>query len=163
VANRQARLSPADLALKRQTRETIAAAGGQERASRYCRIGQQTLSDCGAPNVDRFIPVDALRDLEIVTKGAPGWPHTLQQVAIQIGCSVVILPDAAPCSGDWHQRIAELTKEHSDVATALMVSLATGSICARDVRERELLRELDELIQIGVNLRAMLEQVVRDA
>lgn len=158
MANRAVTFSPADQALKRETRAAIAAAGGQRDAAAYCRIGQQTLSDCGSPNVDRFLPLDAARDLDAVTRAAAGWPIMLRAMAVQLGCGVVPLPEALPCSGDWHRQIAQLTKEQADVIAPLMDALGDGKLCAKDVRERELIRETQQVIQLWVTILAMLEQ-----
>ncbi len=160
MPSRTVPLSPADLVLKRETRDLIADVGGQEPAARYSRPRQQAFSDFGSPNVDRFIEIDAVRDLETATRGKTGWPRITRRLAAEQNCAVVVLPDADASAGDWHQRIADLTKEHSDVAAGLMQALADGTVDARDVRDRDLLRECDEMIQIGVNLRAMLERTL---
>jgi hypothetical protein len=160
--NRQVKLTPNDLALKRETRAIIDPLGGQEKAAGMCRVGQQTLSDCASPNVDRFLAIDALRDLEIVNRGQPQWPRLFRQLGAQIGVAVVELPDAVPGAADWHKRIAGLTKEHAEAVSPLMEALGDGELSAREIRERDLVRECDDVIAHWVNIRAMLERAERE-
>lgn len=161
MADRTAQLPTRDQALKRETKALVHYAGGQAGAAGYARRikRQQSFSDYGAPNVDQFMPIDAVRDLEDVTRGTPGWPHVTRQLAAQQNCAVVILPDAEPSSGCFITAVADLTKENADVSGALLASLADGRVCARDVRERDLVGQVDEQIAVLVNLRAMLERV----
>lgn len=162
MTDRTVRLSPDDQALKRETRAAIDAAGGQSKAATYCRIGQQMLSDCGSPNVDRFLPLDAARDLDAVTRGAAGWPLVLGALARQLGFDLIERPatdatGAIPGSGEWHQRIAALTREHADVVGPLLAALGDGQLTAAEVRAGDLIRETDQVIQLWVTIRAMLE------
>ncbi|MCZ4340597.1 hypothetical protein O4H52_03190 [Sphingomonadaceae bacterium G21617-S1] len=154
---RQVQLTPNDLALKRDTAAIVDPLGGQEKAARFCRVGQQTLSDAASPNVDRFLAIDALRDLEIVNRAQPGWPVLFRQIGAQIGVDVFVRPEAKLCSADWHRLLAELTKEHAEAMGPLMVALADGELCRRDVIERELVREVDDAIATWVTIRALLK------
>lgn len=158
MTDRTARLSPDDQDLKVATAAGIAAAGGQSKAAGYCRIGQQMLSDAASPNVDRFLPLDAARDIDRRTRGAAGWPLILSAYARQIGVELFERPDAAPCSGQWHRALADLAREQAEAVAPIMEALADGRLCRRDVIERRLIAEADDVIRRWVTIRAMLEQ-----
>jgi hypothetical protein len=161
MLDRTAHLPTRDQALKRDTKALVLAAGGQAEAASFARRikRQQSFSDYGAANVDQFMPIDAVRDLEDVTRGTPGWPHVTRQLASQQNCAVVILPDAEPSSGGFIAAMADLTKEYADVSGGLLGALADGHVCAADVRKGDLVAQADELIAVAVNIRAMLERI----
>ncbi|MCA3565979.1 MAG: hypothetical protein IOD07_01400, partial [Bradyrhizobium sp.] len=58
-------MKSAALSLKKASRELVEAAGGQTAAATRCRLGQSKLSEAVSPfHADRFLPVDAVGDLE---------------------------------------------------------------------------------------------------
>ncbi len=164
MVDRTVQHSPADQALKRETRALIVAAGGQEEAAKHARRikRHQTHSDYGAPNVDQFMPVDVVADLEGVTRGTPGWPRVTRALASRQNCAVVILPDAVPCSQGWMAKLGQLLKETNDISTRMCAALADGALCAADVRDHDLIAENYHLIELAVNLGAMFEQIAAE-
>ena len=63
-ARRDARLSPADLALKLAFRDAVRAAGGQEFVAGEIGRTQSRVSDWCNANVDEFPPIDIVRRVE---------------------------------------------------------------------------------------------------
>lgn len=160
MADRTVQFSPEMQGLKKATRELVIACGGQEEAARYSRRVRrhQSFSDYAAPNVDLFMPVDVVADLEAVTRDKADWPHVTRYLAQRLNMALVALPDAAPGEAGWHQAQAALTKEFADVSAGLSASLAAGPITAEQVRRRDLIRETRELAEIVARICAMLER-----
>lgn len=163
--HRTAQLSPDALSIKRAYRALVAAAGGQEKAAGYCRRirRHQTHSDYGAPNVDQFPPVDVIAELEEVTIGTTGYPHMTRELCARAGGVFIPAPDADLNAADWLQRCMQLVKEHADVSGGLATALADGKLCARDVREQNLVAEAEHLFAIAAEVFFMLRRIEGEA
>jgi hypothetical protein len=161
MAERGVQLDPKHQSLKAATGDLIDAAGGQARAADYCRRirRQQTFSDYEARHVDQFMPIDVVMELEAVTVGKPGWPHVTRILCARAGGAFIAMPAALPGSSEAHRRLAELTKEFSDVSAGMLNGLADGRLCAADVRRLGLVAEADELVAKAAELRALLERI----
>jgi hypothetical protein len=161
MTERMVQHDPRRQALKEATGELIAAIGGQERAAEHSRRvkSQQSFSNFATKNVDAFIPIDAVMDLEARTVGAPGWPHVTRELCARAGGTFIAMPAALPGSSEAHLRLAELTKEFSDVSSGMLAALADGKLDAADVRRGALVAEADELVAKAAELRALLERI----
>ncbi len=161
MADRVVQHEPRRQSLKVATGELIEAVGGQERAAEYSRRikRQQSFSDYALPNVDAFMSIDTAMDLEAVTVGKPGWPHVTRALCARAGGAFVAMPATVPDAAEAHLRLAELTKEFSDVSGGMLAALAAGGLSARDVRRRALVAEADELVTKAAELRALLERI----
>ena len=152
-------LSVDQQALKQASAKLVKAVGGQEAAESLCRVGQSTLSDgCSFNKENAYLAVDVVADLEAVSVGLPGAPHVTRELARRSGHSLVPLPPAKPHGMSWLDHIASLSKEAGEITSKLAVSCGDG-VCAKDIKQHDLLREADELIQAAVNLRAALQTV----
>lgn len=158
MLDRTVQLTPDEQGLKKATAALIKAVGGQEAAAGFCRYDQRRLSEFMSINTRKFMPIDAVEDLEAVCHGTPGWPQVTAYLASRNRCAVVHLPEAVPTDGGVLQAIARLSKEHADVSAGVCSALAEGVLSAADVRQRDLMREVNEMIEVSVNLLAMLEQ-----
>lgn len=161
MADRGVQHDPKRQSLKVATADLIEAVGGQARAAEYSRRirRQQTFSDYEHRNVDQFMPIDAVMDLEAVTVDRPGWPHITRALCARAGGTFIAMPVVLPGSSEAHRRLAELTKEFSDVSAGMLVALADGKLCAEDVRRGALVAEADELVTKAAELRALLERI----
>lgn len=160
-ADRSAQLNVRQQGAKLASRSLVEAAGGQERATKHCRIKrQQALSDMVGRNVDRFMDIDIAIELESVTKGTPEWPQVTRYMAEQQNCAVVVLPEAELSARDFHAAVAALIRESHDVSTRLIEALGDGIVTPGEVRQARMIEETNALIGAGVNLRAMLERVL---
>jgi hypothetical protein len=160
--NRTVQHDPKRLSLKVATAELVDAAGGQARAAGYCKRvkRQQSFSDYALANVDHFMPIDAVLDLEARTVGLPGWPHVTRELCARNGGAFVALPVAPPGACEAHQRLAELTKEFSELSSGVLTALANGGrIEAWEVRDLRLIAEADDLVEKAAELRALLERI----
>jgi hypothetical protein len=159
-----AALTPEMQGLKRATAALVKAGGGVEAAALLCRLGKSQLACAGSVNeADRFLPADAILDLESCTRGLPGWPQITGFLARQHGLALVDLSVAEDGGGpvDWLQHIAALSKEAGDVVSKIAAN-AAGGLSAAEVAGSELERECDELIDAAVKLRAAVRAVVRE-
>jgi hypothetical protein len=161
MTDRMVRLKPADLKLKVATKDLIREVGGQEEAAQFVRRvkRQQSYSDYAKANVDHFIPIDAVAELEEVTFGAPGWPHVTRALCARHGGAFVRPPDAPPHSDDWLSRLAELAADHGAVASDLMKALAKDGLTTKSVREANLVAEADRLFAITAEVAVMLRRI----
>lgn len=146
-------LPPEKQALKRAIASLNRAVGGIEAGATLCRLGKSQLSDAGNINCpDKWLPADAIADLEGVTIGLPGSPHVTRELARQAGFALVPLPSIA-ASSDWMQVIAGVSKEAGDVVGKIALH-AAGGMTAAEIREADLVREFDELVRIALAGRA---------
>lgn len=161
MTERTVQHDPRRQGLKDATADLIAAIGGQARAAEHCRRvkSQQSFSNFETKNVDAFIPIDAVMDLEGRTVGMPGWPHVTRELCARAGGTFIAMPAALPGCTEAHLRLAELTKEFSDVSGAMLTGLADGRLCAADVRKGQLVAEADDLVTKAAELRALLERI----
>lgn len=144
--------------LKNATRALVAAVGGGDAASGFCRYRQQQLSEVGSVNQPtKFMAADVILDLEAVTHGTPGHPVVTRYLARAAGFALVALPEVAPdvsARGDWLQLVSDLSKEAGDCVSKIALALTDGFVSPAEVRTHDLVREFDELIRVAVEGRA---------
>ena len=140
----------AQLHLKRATRQLVDAVGGGQRGAGLCRVRQQDLSDYGNRDVAaRFMPADVVADLEAVA----AHPFVTEALATEAGFALFKLPTAAPLAGDWPTLLAMYGRESGDVVAKVAAHALAGP-SARQVRDSNLIGEIDEAIAVLVNMRA---------
>lgn len=153
-------LTPDKQDLKVATGDLVAACGGQERAVKFTRFARhQAFSDfanCGPDHEARFIPIDALADLEARSVGTPGHPVVTRAMAKRLGFALVPLPKARCETTDFTIHLQAIIKESADVAGALCYHLnkipASTELAA-------LRAETDHAIQALVELKAALAEM----
>ncbi|MES2494609.1 MAG: hypothetical protein V4618_00715 [Pseudomonadota bacterium] len=159
-------LSPEKQGLKVATKALVGAVGGQEACPGFARYTRhQAYSEFGSVgHDDKFMPVDVVIDLEAVTHGMPGHPHVTRYLCDRAGGAFVKLPEAAPDAADWHKQLAALIEESRDVSMRIVEALGDratpGLVTAAEIRAAKLMDEVNALIGVGVNLRAMFERVL---
>lgn len=138
--------------LKHAVRQLVAAAGGGERAAQASRPSQQQISNYGNVNMaESFAPIDVIADLEAVTQGTPGAPQVTRALALLAGYALVpvSVPRGVAADGgtapamtaaDWYAQVCDLTGHAGALVSSIAQRLKDdGQICARDVREGDLL------------------------
>jgi hypothetical protein len=146
-------MTPREQALKRASRDLVAAAGGCEMADALCRVQKSQLSAAGSvTEPGRWLPVDAVRDLEAVTHGTAGHPQVTRFLAAEAGYALVKLRPT-PC--DPLQAIGQLSREAADVVHQLVLNQA-GMASATDT-----IRECDELLALVAGIRAAAQALER--
>lgn len=154
--------SPDKQALKRESKRLIRAAGGVEAAAMFARPNKTAMGEYGSQNTDRFMPVDAIADLEAVTRGTAGWPIMTRMLAAMSSCAVVELPQADALQTDWFKQIGCLASDNGKIAEALCDAAADGVVTAEEVLTKRLIALCDDQILHTVNLRARLERIVEE-
>jgi len=155
-------LSPILQGLRGAARALVRAVGGQEAAAATStRVKRhQTFSDFVNPNGTAWMPIDAVVELEAVTRDTPSWPQVTRYLAQQTGHVLVRLPDITTADlGDVREAIARHAKESGEATAKAIACLfepnRDGRACA--------LREMDEAIEWAVITRALIEQLGDDA
>ena len=150
-ARRDARLSPADLALKLAFRDAVRAAGGQEFVAGEIGRTQSRVSDWCNANVDEFPPIDIVRRVEALGAGAPGHPHVSGALARAAGGVLARDPEdlGAPLCAAGH--LAAVAGESSDVIRRLADQVARRATLGPNARA-VLLREIDDLLEAVMQL-----------
>ena len=146
--------------IKRATRDLVDSVGGGERGAGFCRVRQQDLSDYGNRNSPaRFMPLDVVRDLE----GVAPWPIVTEALAREAGFQLFKLPAAgagAAAGGDWPALLARFAHEGGEVM-AKIATHALDGMTAREVRDSNLIAEIDDALAVLVNMRAAAVAVVQ--
>lgn len=120
-------LSLKEQLLKRAARELTTAAGGGEGAGTACRLAKSQLLAAGSVNEpERFLPIDAVGDLEDVTRGTAGWPHVTRVLARRQGFTLVRMPEPGESEADLLAFITATSKESDDVIAALIAAVRSG-------------------------------------
>jgi hypothetical protein len=153
------RHAPEDQALKIAYEKSLDAAGGSAKAERYSRPKRRRHDEYANINTDAFPAIDAVRDLDRVTKGAAGWPINLRAVAVQLDCAIVVLPEADAECIEFHEAMGAVAMQAGGLTNGLCQALKDRVVTADEVQGFGLLDQADELVTIAVNLRAMLQRV----
>ena len=143
--------------LKRKTRELIAAADGQDKASEKCRISQQQLQRCASLNAEHsstFLPLDVVLCLENDTDR----PIVTEYLAKAAGAVLVMVPHVAAGAVDLLQLLASQSKESSDLTAAICTALADGTINSGEAHRA--IDEIDQLVRVAMQMRAELALIV---
>ncbi len=151
-------LSPRAQSLKNATKALIRAYGGQEAAEAETGKSQTQLSRYGSVDCDTFAPIDLVAALEASTHGQPGHPHVTRWLARNAGGAFVVLPKAAPTGGDWHEAMAAVAKESSEVIQKVCAALVDG-VSGEDVRRLKIREEIAEAQEKLALLDAMAARV----
>ncbi|OYZ15620.1 MAG: hypothetical protein B7Y35_06010 [Sphingomonadales bacterium 28-64-96] len=150
-------MCPRDQALKRATRLLVDAAGGCENAAALCRVGKSQLAAAGCINEpDRWLPVDALRDLMGVTRGHAGAAQLLAHLAAEAGFVLVPVSGAAGGGIDALAAIADLSRETAQLVGVLAEHAAGGA------DPRRVIAEADDVMAKVAGIRAAAEQLERE-
>lgn len=146
-------LSVPDQDLKVASADLIRVFGGQEAASQHFVKAQSRFSDAGSRRTGVFLTLREVAELEDRTAGLFGHPIVTRAMAKRQGFELVSLPHALPDTADLLQLAAKVAKEGGDVISSVGAGLADGKFCGRDAGDLE--AECDQLIEIGVQLRAI--------
>ncbi|MEO9670095.1 MULTISPECIES: phage regulatory CII family protein [Alphaproteobacteria] len=138
--------------LKLATRRAVKLGGGQEAVAAITRVTPQTINDYtnsqNQRHNDTFVPLDVLMDLILDAADEAGRVSPiLEEICRQSGGSFVPLPKAQRTSAPWHQELSCAVKEGGEAAAKICSALADdGQVSAEEIRDGELLRELQEAI-----------------
>lgn len=147
-------LSPEEQGLKLAGKALVAAVGGGDAASGFCRVRQQGLSEQTSINDShKWLAVDTVMKLEAITSGQSGHPHVTRYMAARQGFALVALPSPRAVPLTPLQLIEAISKESGEVVSNL-ARHAEGGLTASEVQAAQLVREFDELIRIGVEGKA---------
>lgn len=145
--------------LKTATRMLVRDAGGLELAAKVTRVERATLSRYENPSTEFFLPADVLLDLE----AANGECHVTRYLARALGHVLIELPRLEG-TGAFGEHLGAIAKECGEAISVVGEALAAGgTITAEEVRELDILREIDEAVEKLMALRAALVQVEKSA
>jgi len=146
--------------LKAATKNLVQQLGGQDAASCFTRICRQRISEYGnLQKPDSNMPVDVVLDLEKTLED----PLVTRRMALIQGFALTPLPEAHPGNPDV-QELARIAQEFGDVVDRVGKCLADdGHISAAEIKSHSLLDELDDLISAAVDMKATLDERLREA
>lgn len=151
-------LVPEDQDLKVGSCALVKAAGGPDQAATFGRVRSvSSIKSYGSPNTAEFMPLDMVAALEARTHGTIGHPILTRILARRAGGMFVELPDVSTEScRTIHEHLAAQAKESSEAVGAICAALAKtgGTLTSRDVREHDVVKELDDAIERLAALRA---------
>jgi hypothetical protein len=151
-------LSPDDQALKQKYARLVRAAGGVDAASENSRPDMRRHSDYQRPDLATFAPIDAVRDLERITHGTPGFPIVTRYLAQLSGYTLVKLPDVSGvCTADLHGALATAMKESSDLHAGLIEALRDGKVTPAEARAQ--LQDCLDAAEAAMTLHALLTNI----
>lgn len=160
--DRTQRLSPSELALKLACREAVKAAGGQDFVAGEVGRCQSRISDWVSPNTCEFMPVDVIAKVEALGAGSPGHPHITRALARAQGLVMIDPDQAAPVS--VVRALGDVASESGDVirllATAIDGGLTSFEAMVTPHRRREMLSEIDQLIDLLTGIAARVGETV---
>lgn len=146
--------------LKASTHALFDQFGGQDSASLFTRVSQQTLSKyaCfGDDNSDRFAPIDIVADIElklgnpIVTRALAGLSHHL----------LIKRPIALAGTGDNTRDLARLVKESGDTVSAYANAIANKVIDKKEAAEIK--KEALENMAVVAAVVEQMDQIIQGA
>lgn len=144
-------------ALKAATRQLVNSAGGTVAAAAVTRGDHQNISRYGSAhpdNVDRFMPIDVLADLEIECEQ----PVLTKELARLSGHLLVPVPKVVRSGTALGMITAKALKETSEVFVALADAMGDGRVCLADAEK--IGREIDDALS---KLAALKLQVLAEA
>lgn len=151
-----------DRKLKAATKRLMQACGGQEGAAatigeaKGVNVRQQRLSDCGNDKKPDFLRVDEVAILEDSAERDGAWPHVTRVLAARCGFILVPRPVVIASKADWLQGSAGVSKEASDVQTAIADAFADDGEVDGDEADR-IISECDAGIERLLQLRMLAE------
>ncbi|MEW6092224.1 MAG: phage regulatory CII family protein [Pseudomonadota bacterium] len=138
--------------IKAATRMLVRDAGGLELAAKVTRVERAALSRYENPAAEQFLPVDVLLDLE----AANGEAHVTRFLARAQGHVLIELPKLDG-TGAFGEHLGAIAKECGEAIAVVGEALAAGgTITAEEVRELDILREIDEAVEKLMALRTAL-------
>lgn len=143
-------------ALKQATGVSVGGAGTlRQLAEDIGRKRWQVFSDwCDASQMDRFVPLDVIADLEAI-HGSPVITRALAKLS---NCIVVPLPDARSASPGLC--LGEIARTTGALISSMAEALADNRI---DAKERtQLLGDIDKAMRVLAHIRLVLEQMAAD-
>lgn len=145
-------------ALKAATRQLVTAAGGAVAAAAVTRGDHQSISRYGSAhpdNVERFMPIDVLADLESECEQ----PVLTAALARLSGHLLVPVPAAARSGSLLGKAMARALKETSEVFVTLAEAHADGQICAGEAARvsKEINDALAMLVALKLQVQAEVE------
>ena len=147
-------LPPDKQALKVRTKELWQAAGGVEAAASYTRVGRSQLSDASNRNLPCFLSVDALVDLEDVTRDTPGWPVMTRHLAQRQGFILMPVPELPSSAAAMHDVIGAVLTQTGEAVATLGRIYADGRVDRDEVDVG--VKEIDEAVAELMKARAMI-------
>lgn len=141
------------LKLKSASRRVVTAAGGQQSAACITRVVQQNMSRYGGPNEPQFMPVDVVADLETDI----GDPIITRVLADLAGYSLVKKREGNN-QKPFIQHLSEVTREQSDVVSALADALKDGEVSPDEAQD--ILKEIEEAEQKLASLKTHLKSLI---
>lgn len=136
--------------LKAATRLLIRDLGGIDAAAAGTRVGRSLMSDYGNPTSDRFIPVDVLLDIEAIG----GTPRLTAALARSQGYE--LCPVVPRERGALGEALARISVGVGSLFSTVAASFADGVLT--DVERADLARDLDEVIRLAGEARALLRR-----
>lgn len=148
----------AKLRLKVATKKLIKAVHGTELAAEITGSRQQRMSDCQLANTPDFLRISEVHDLQDAARGSEGWPQITRAMARIHGFELLPLPGQALGSSDWHQSLADVSREVGDAVGKICAALANdGQVTAEEVKEGGIVEEVDDAIAKLAVLRGLCE------
>lgn len=152
MSDRSIILSPIDQELKVASRALGRAYGNGEAMAALLGRRQQHYSDCGNPNVDTWLTIHDVAQLEDRTVGSAGHPPVTRALAARHGFALVRLPDALPGDVALLALMGKLAGESGDVTQALCTALTDSKI--EDAELARIDTEIDHLIDVALRMKA---------
>lgn len=154
---RDARLEPADLALKLATADAVRVAGGQVFVAGELGRAQSVVSDWCSPNTASFMPIDMVRRVEALGAGAPGHPHLTAALARGAGVHLAGRTGHAAGMDDLGDWMASISRDHAELLAVLAgQDLAAACDALGATARAGILRETGDLITRLQQLQAAL-------
>jgi hypothetical protein len=150
-------LEERELRLKIATRKTVKAAGGTGLAAEITAVRQQRISDCQCNNVPEYLRINEALHLEEEVAHTPEWPAITRTMARHHGFALLPLPDSSMIAGtsDFHKAIADVSRETGEAVARTCAALADGEVTPDEVKQGELVEEIDQAINSLVMLRGL--------
>lgn len=143
------------LRLKVASKALVKAVHGTELAGEIAGMRQQRVSESTLPNCPAFFQVDQALAIEEAAKGSASWPQVTRAMARHHGFALLPLPEIAPGAEELTRAVSDVARETGESVSKTLMAIADGDLSARDVRELNLIEELDEAIEAVARLRAL--------
>lgn len=140
-------------ALKIATRALQSGLGGVDGAASTTGLGRSTHGDYQNVSHETFVSLDTLYDMETVSSAGP----VVTQTLARLHGKILVTAPVALGSGDMMRRVMALSKEGCEAVSRVNEAFNSGArITASEIRDLQLLRELDEAIEKMAEMRSVL-------
>ena len=111
-------------------------------------------------NAREFLRIDEVLRIEEAAKGSPNAPQITRAMARHHGFALLPLIDeyAALGDGEWHQAVAAVSREANEAVARICSALSDGTVTADEIRDSEILEEIDEAIGALARLRGLADR-----